>query len=239
MERLRAAPESVRTLYIEQGTDASDVVREAKRVGLRFVSVPKADFARQVGKVHAQGVFAEVEEFRYAGLETLLQKSSDRPVLFFLDRITDPQNLGNILRTAACFGGIALILPKHDSAEVNETVLRVACGGENYAPVARVTNLATACEQAKGAGYWIAAAAAEGGTPLPGADLPFPIGFLLGSEGEGLRPGLAKHTDLSVTLPMPGAGLSFNVATAAALIAYEVTCRRKEPEKCRKEKTKS
>lgn len=226
LERLKAAPQTIRRLSLEQETDASEIVRAAQERRVPFVSVSKQEFARQTQGLHAQGVLAEVEEFRYADLENLLRLPEPRPTLFFLDRITDPQNLGSILRTAACFGQIAVVIPKHDSAEVNETVLRVACGAENYAPVARVTNLAQASEKAKKAGYWIAGSAISGGSPLPTADWPTPLAVVLGSEGEGIRPGLKKQLELTLTLPMPGAPLSFNVATAAALFAYEITRRR-------------
>jgi 23S rRNA (guanosine2251-2'-O)-methyltransferase len=170
-------------------------------------------------------VLAETEPFRYAELEGLLRQS-DRPTLFLLDRVTDPQNLGAVLRTLACLGGFAVVLPRHDSVEVTESVLRVACGGENYVAVAQVTNLTQACEQAKKAGYWIAGAATAGGVPLHEADWPSPLGVVLGSEGAGIRRGLEKHLELKLTLPMPGAALSYNVATAAGLIAYEITRRR-------------
>ena len=228
IERLKAAPKTIRTLYLQQETDSADVVQAAKAAQISFTSLSKPAFAQTAGEIHAQGVLAEVEEFRYTPLADLLQKPEPRPTLLLLDRVTDPQNLGAILRTMACLGGIALALPKHDSAEINETVLRVACGGENYVPVARVTNLVQACESAKKAGYWIAGAAVSGGTPLQTVSWPRPIGVLLGSEGTGIRPGLVKHLDLTVTLPMQGAALSFNVATAAALIAYEITRCRQE-----------
>ena len=226
LERLQAAPKTIRTLIIQQGVDAPEVVRAAKAAGHYFTSKTKAEFARLAPDLHAQGVLAEVEEFQYAALEDLVRKPDPRPTLLFLDRVTDPQNLGAILRTVACLAGFALVLPKHDSVEVNETVLRVACGGENYVAVARVTNLAQASELAKKAGYWIAGAVSSGGTPLHEADWPEPLAVVLGSEGSGIRPGLEKHLDLKLTLPMPGADLSFNVATATALIAYEITRRR-------------
>lgn len=226
MERLKAAPHTIRTLILQQGIDASEVVHAAKACSLHFESVPKAAFTRMTREAHAQGILAEVETFRYVPLEELLKSKEPRLTLFFLDRITDPQNLGAILRTTACFGGFALVLPKHESSEVNETVLRVACGGENHTPVARVTNLVQASAQAKKAGYWIAGAASTGGTALHLADWPSPLGIVLGSEGGGIRPGLKKHLELTLTLPMPGADLSFNVATACALIAYEITRRR-------------
>ncbi len=228
IERLKSDPKTIRSLYLQQGVALPDVVQTAKAAGKVFVSVPKSDFTKLAGEVHAQGVLAEVEEFQYIPLEDLLKKPEPRPTLLLLDRVTDPQNLGAILRTCACLGGIALVLPKHDSALVNETVLRVACGGENYVPVSLVTNLVHACELAKEAGYWIAGAQTNDGEPIHKAAWPSPLGVVLGSEGGGIRPGLKKHLELTLTLPMPGAALSFNVATAAALIAYEITRRRLE-----------
>jgi len=226
LERLRAAPKTIRTLMIQQDTGAAEIVKAAQAAGIPFLSKSKQEFAQIAPDAHTQGVLAEVGEFRYAEIEDLLRRPEPRPTLILLDRVTDPQNLGAILRTLACFGGFAVVVPKHDSAEVTETVLRVACGGENYVPVARVTNLGTASEKAKKAGYWIAGTAPTGGTPLHSADWPVPLAVVLGSEGSGIRPGLEKQMELSLTLPMPGAALSFNVATAAALIAYEVTRRR-------------
>ena len=225
VERLRRAPKTIRALYLQSDTDAAEVVNAAKAAGVRFLPKPKEEILRMAGPAHAQGVVAEVEDFRYAELEDLL-KQEPRLTLLFLDRVNDPQNLGAVLRTTACLGNFAVVIPKHDSVEVTEAVLRVACGGENFTPVARVTNLAQASEKAKKAGYWVAGAAAEGGTPLHEADWPTPLAVVLGSEGSGIRPGLEKPLELTLTLPMPGADLSYNVATATALIAYEITRRR-------------
>ena len=228
MERLKSAPATVRSICLQEGADLLDIRQAAQAARVRLEVKPKNLFSRMAGDIHAQGVLAEVEEFRYADFEDLLrtQPVKTHTTLFFLDRITDPQNLGAIMRTLACLGGFAVVLPRHDSVEITETVLRVACGAENYLPVAQVTNLVQACEKAKKAGYWIAAAAVSGGTPLYEADWPTPLGIVLGSEGGGIRPGLEKHLELKLTLPMPGAPLSFNAATAAALIAYEITRRR-------------
>jgi len=226
LERLKTAPKTIRALILQQDTDAADLVKAAKSAGITFLSKSRHEFSRLAPEVHTQGVLAEVEDFRYTEIEELLRQAEPRPTLILLDRVTDPQNFGAILRTLACLGGFAVVLPRHESAEVNETVLRIACGGENHVPVARVTNLVQACEAAKEAGYWIAGAVPAEGTPLHAADWPVPLAVVLGSEGTGIRPGLEKQLDLKLSLPMPGAPLSFNVATAAALIGYEVTRRR-------------
>ncbi len=226
LERLKTAPKTIRALILQQDTDAADLVKAAQSAGITFLSKSRHEFSRLAPDLHTQGVLAEVEDFRYAEIEDLLRQAEPRPTLILLDRVTDPQNFGAILRTLACLGGFAVVLPRHESAEVNETVLRIACGGENHVPVARVTNLGAACEAAKEACYWIAGAVPAEGTPLHAADWPVPLAVVLGSEGTGIRPGLEKQLDLKLSLPMPGAPLSFNVATAAALIGYEVTRRR-------------
>lgn len=223
MERLRVRPQTVRAVFLEENFNDGELIQKVKAAKRPCTSISRSAFARVAGSVNAQGVAAEVEPFRYVDLEDLLGPSEPRPTLFFLDRVTDPQNLGAILRTLACLGNTAVVLPKHDSVEVTETVLRVACGGENHVPVARVTNLAQAAEVAKKAGFWMVGTALSGGTPLHAVQWPWPLAVVLGSEGGGIRPGLAKHMELNVTLPMPGAPLSFNVATAAALLAYEIT----------------
>jgi len=139
-----------------------------------------------------------------------------------LDNISDPQNLGAIIRSLACFGRFGVVFPKHDSCEVNETVLHVASGGENYVPISMVTNLSSALIEAKKSGYWISGAMVKGGEDVRQVKLPFPLCLVLGSEGKGLRPGIEKQLELKLSLPMKGAGLSFNVSVACAIFCYEI-----------------
>ncbi|MDD5731248.1 MAG: TrmH family RNA methyltransferase, partial [Candidatus Omnitrophica bacterium] len=96
-----------------------------------------------------------------------------------------------------------------------------------YVPVCLVTNVSLAVQKAKEAGYWIGATVVEGGEYPRNVSLNFPLCLLFGSEGEGIRPGLVKHTDYKLTLPMQGAGLSFNVAMAVGIFCYEIACQRK------------
>jgi 23S rRNA (guanosine2251-2'-O)-methyltransferase len=130
------------------------------------------------------------------------------------------------MRIAACFCGFALVIPRHSSCEVNETVIHVASGGENYVPVSQVTNLTTALREAKKTGYWAVGTVIEGGDDVNTVSLPFPLCLLLGSEGKGIRPGLQNLLDLKVSLPMKGAQLSLNVAMACAVFAHEIARQR-------------
>jgi len=226
--RLKENPKSIKRLLIEKGGRAGDIEQLCKSENIPICYIPEREFKHISGDIRAQGIILEVERFRYSLLEDVLDKPLENlPVMLFLDNLNDPQNLGGILRSAACFGGFALVLPRYDSVEVTDAVLRVAQGGENYVPVIQVNNLSWAMETAKGAGYWIAGAVVEAGEDLRRARLNFPLGLVIGSEAKGIRQGLLKHLDLKLTIPMQKAKLSFNVSTAAAIFCYELYRQRK------------
>jgi 23S rRNA (guanosine2251-2'-O)-methyltransferase len=127
------------------------------------------------------------------------------------------------MRTAACFGGFALVIPTGGSCEVNETVLHVASGGENYIKISRVSDLTGAVIKAKGAGYAVMGTlVGEEADDIYKVSLSFPLAFVLGSEGKGIRPDVKKHLDIKARIPMEGASLSFNVNMACAIFCYEV-----------------
>lgn len=227
LERIRTRPGSIRALYLQKRTDLSEVVKEAKKAGLEFKSVDKAWFVKKCGDVHAQGVMAEVDEFEYDSFKDILADCENNiTVPVFLDGITDPQNLGAIIRNLACLGGFSLVLPEHRSAQVNETVLRVANGGENYIKIAQVTNLATTLNKVREKGIVAAGAIVEDAESILEADIKFPMVLVVGSEGKGIRPGIRKNLDLKLSLPMQGAPLSYNASVAASLFCYEINRRR-------------
>jgi 23S rRNA (guanosine2251-2'-O)-methyltransferase len=222
LERIKADPGTIRSLYLQKRTDLSEVVKEAKKAGIVFKSVDKAWFLDRCGDVHAQGVMAEVAEFSYASFSQVLSDCLNGAVTpVFLDGVTDPQNLGAIIRNLACLGGFVIVLPEYGSAHVTEAVLRVANGGENYIKVAKVTNIATAVKKAREEGIWIGGAVVDGKDILE-TEFVFPMAAVIGSEGKGVRPGVKKCIDAAVSLPMRGAPLSYNVAVATALFCYEV-----------------
>ncbi|MEA3489152.1 MAG: RNA methyltransferase [Candidatus Omnitrophota bacterium] len=227
IERIKADPGSIIKLYLRERTDLSDVVREARNAGLEFESAAKTRFREMCGAVHTQGVMAEIKEFKYTPFSKILAECLDKiSVPVFLDGVTDPQNLGSIIRNLACLGGFTLVLPEHRSAQVNETVLRVASGGENYLGIARTVNIATTVKKAKAEGVLIAGAFVEDSDDILKTELRLPLAVVIGSEGKGIRPGIRKCLDVSVSLPMPGAPLSYNVAVAASLFCYEINRRR-------------
>ncbi|MBN2095647.1 MAG: RNA methyltransferase [Candidatus Aenigmarchaeota archaeon] len=227
IERMRVDPESIRAIYVEGGTHIEELSRIAHEIGFRLNKIPRDKFYRMSRGLNTQGVIAEVEDFVYNDYEDIVSAPDEiKPILVFLDGVTDPQNLGSIIRSLACLGGFCLVLPRRESVDVNETVLRVASGGESHMPICQVSNLSNAIIRAKREGYWIGATVVEGGVNPAKARLNFPLGLIFGSEGQGIRPGLMNRVDYMLTIPMKGADLSFNVAVAATLFCYEAAKQR-------------
>jgi 23S rRNA (guanosine2251-2'-O)-methyltransferase len=227
LECLKANPESIKRIFIQENFNALEIMEIIESANIPLKRVTEKELLRIKRADRLQGIVAEVDKFTYTPLEKLLYRSEDKPLSFiFLDSINDPHNLGSIMRITACFGDFAIVIPRHGSCEVNETVLHVASGGENFTPVSIVTNLSNALMEAKKAGYWAVGAVVEGGKDINNITLPFPLCLVLGSEGKGIRYGLQKHLDLKVTLPMGGAPLSLNVAMACAILCHEITRQR-------------
>jgi 23S rRNA (guanosine2251-2'-O)-methyltransferase len=226
-ERVRANPKTIRKILVDKVFSDTETLNLARKNKVRVEKVHSGQFYKFTKGKNAQGIIAEVEEYNYDAFDEMLSLERHyRPIMVFLDGLTDPQNLGSIIRTYACLGGFCLVLPKRGSVDVNETVLRVASGGENYVPICQVSNLGNSVLKAKKESYSIGATVAEGGKSLREAHFQYPVGLILGSEGSGIRPILEKYVDYRLTIPMCDAGLSFNVAVSAAIFGYELACRR-------------
>lgn len=222
-ERLKADPNSIKKVYINREFDGRQIVNAAKSANIPFERVDERRLINIKRADRLQGIVAQVEDFKYTDFDELLETSKDKNLsLICLDNITDPHNLGSIIRTAACFGGFSIIIPKHNSCEVNDTVMHVASGGENFVPISMINNMSTALIKAKNAGYWIAGAVVEEGEDINKVSLPFPVCLVLGSEGKGIRHGVRKQLEIKIRLPMKGAQLSFNVAMACAIFCHEI-----------------
>lgn len=226
LERLRADPGSIRRVYVQDNFKSPQIIDMISAGNIPLVKVNEKDLLKIKKADRLQGIVAETSKYVYASFEKLLKDQRDPAAFLFLDGLNDPHNLGSIMRIAACFGGFAIVIPDHGSCGVTEAVLHVASGGENFVPVAKVTNLSTALLKAKKAGYWAVGTVVDEGEDLNAVSLPFPLCLVLGAEGKGIRYGIQKHLDLKVTLPMKGAELSFNVAMAAAIFAHEINRQR-------------
>lgn len=220
----------------QAGDAVAALAAEARRQGVRVetrtrdeLDVMLADERARSGRMPAhQGVVAVVGgAFEYAALEDLLP--AEGPALIVaLDSVQDPHNLGAIVRSAHLLGAHGLVIPKDRAAQVTPVVTKVSAGATEHLPIAQVTNLARALEELKEAGLWLAGlAAGPEAKPLDELDATMPLGLVLGAEGTGIRPLVAKQCDFLVEIPMVGQGVgSFNVSVAAGIALYEVARQR-------------
>lgn len=229
-ERLKAKPRTIRNVFLQDNIELPHIEKLARK---NHISVDRMS-PRQLSKMkHAkdlQGVVAKVDKFSYAEFDDLVNLPKDKQLtLILLDGLNDPQNLGVIVRTAACFGGFAIVIPKFKACEVTEAVLHVASGGENFIQISMVSNISSTILKAKKKGYWIMGGVISGDAQdIDKVSIPFPLGLVLGSEGGGIRHGIDKQLDIKARIPMGGARLSFNVAMACAIFCHEISNRRKE-----------
>jgi 23S rRNA (guanosine2251-2'-O)-methyltransferase len=177
------------------------------------------ELSEAVGTRDHQGVLAWCEAFRYADAYELAR--TERPLLACLDQVSDPRNLGAVVRSAEGAGATGVVVPAHGSARVTPVVCRASAGAVEHLPVAVVTNLARYLAEIKGPDLWVAGAAGETGTPMWQADLSGGLAFVFGAEGKGLRPLVRKMCDLEVSIPQLGRVESLNVSVAAAVLLYE------------------
>ena len=201
----------------------------ANAAGASGVSVKRASRQRVEelarGGVH-QGVAARVEPYPYSGLEEIL--SIPDPLVLVLDGVTDPRNLGAVLRAADGAGASGVIIPKDRAVGVTVAAVKASAGASEHVLVARVTNLRRAVDTMKEAGLWIYAAEA-GGMPYTELDLAGAVALVLGSEGRGVRRLVRERCDGIVSIPMLGGVESLNVSVASAVLLYEARRRRGWP----------
>ena len=222
-----AAGERLRSIHVADDRKKDAVLRglleRARDLNVPVRFEPRAFFAELPFKAH-QGVVAISPPFSYASLHDVLGgRSRDGKRLYvLLDHLTDPHNVGAIVRTAECAGADALILPDRRSAGINATVRKSAAGAAAHLPIARVANLADAIRVMKKAGIWIVGAdAGPEAVEMTRADLNRDLALVVGAEGSGLAQLVKRECDYLVRIPMHGEIASLNASVAAAILMYE------------------
>jgi 23S rRNA (guanosine2251-2'-O)-methyltransferase len=206
-----------------------EVVSLARQAGVKVSYRTRDQLDAIAGSPHHQGVVARVASAEYLDLSALQQIPRERgeaPFFLALDQVQDPRNLGALLRTADVFGVHGVIVPKHRQVGVTAAAARTAMGAVESVPVTRETNLVGALEALKKSGVWVYGGVINGGVPVWGTDLSGPLCLVLGGEGEGLRPLVARACDILVSIPMTGSVGSLNVSSAGAVLCYEVARQR-------------
>ena len=202
---------------------------EAREAGAVVVSVDRRKLD-QMSLTHAhQGVIAQAAAHGYATVEDMLEEAAARgqaPLLVICDELSDPHNLGAILRTAECAGAHGVIIPKRRSVGLTSGVAKASAGAVEYMKVARVTNLAAAIRDLKEKGVWVFGTAAEGAVPMYQADLTGPTAIVIGNEGVGMSRLIKDACDMTVSIPMNGRISSLNASNAASILLYEAVRQR-------------
>lgn len=223
-------------LYVAQGIDiderVSDAVRTASDRGIPLLEVGRSELDRMTGGVLHQGIGLQVPPFAYESFEDLLAAAAEQvaPLIVALDGVTDPRNLGAVVRSAAAFGAQGVFLPERRAAGVTATAWRTSAGAAARVPVARVVNLTRALKQCQQAGFTVIGLDADGATALYDLEAAVgPLVVVVGSEGRGLSRLVGETCDLRVSIPMVSTVESLNASVAAAIALAEVARRRARP----------
>ncbi|HJV66023.1 MAG TPA: 23S rRNA (guanosine(2251)-2'-O)-methyltransferase RlmB [Geomonas sp.] len=191
----------------------------------------KGDLARLCGTEHHQGVALKVEPFPYADLDDLLENLKQRGdgLILVLDSVQDPHNLGALIRSAACAGAHAVVIPKDRAAGVTAAAEKASAGAAGTIPVAQVTNVSHALDELKKAGFWVYGADGSAKSSIFQQDLTGQVALVIGGEGEGIRPLVRKSCDQLVSIPMQGGVNSLNASVAGGILLFEVVRQRLTP----------
>ena len=231
IEALRAGT-AIDKIYLAKGDTDSALGHIANTARANGVVVVNADRRKldDMSRTHAhQGVIAVAAVREYASIEDIFQRAEERgeaPLIVLCDELSDPHNLGAVIRTAECAGAHGVVIPKRRSAGLTAIVAKTSAGAVSHIPVARVPNLTALMKELQKRGVWIFGAEMNGNTSLYEADLKGPAAIVIGSEGSGMSRLVAETCDFTVSIPMKGKINSLNASAAAAILLYEAVRQR-------------
>lgn len=226
------AGKTIDKIYFQKGEfdpTLAAVYKLAKEARTVMSYVDRNMLDKLSGDGNHQGVVIQVTDFEYCSVDDIISKAKEQnePLLIvLLDGITDPHNLGAIIRSAECFGAHGIVIPKHRSVLVNDTVVKVACGATEHMLIAKVTNINDTIRDLKEQNIWVYATDFDGKAPKD-ANLNGDIALVIGSEGEGIHALTKKLCDETLTIPQFGKVNSLNASVAAGITLYEAVRQRK------------
>ena len=230
-EALRAGRTIDKVFVAEGDTDRSlqRLAAQAKEAGAVIVPVDRRKLDQMSATRSHQGIIALVAAHDYFTVDDILEEAASRgenALIVICDELSDPHNLGAIMRTAECAGAHGVIIPTRRSVGLTATVAKASAGAVEYMKVARVTNINTCLSELKEKGVWVFGTAAEGSIPMYKADLTGPAAIVIGNEGDGLSQLVRKNCDVMVHIPMKGRISSLNASNAASILLYEAVRQR-------------
>ena len=228
-----AAGRAIDKVYLAEGNTDRALARlaaMAKQAGAVVVETDRRKLDQLSATGAHQGVIAVVAAHDYSSVDDIFARAAEKgepPLIVLCDELSDPHNLGAIIRTAECAGAHGVIIPKR-SVGLTAVVGKASAGALEYMPVARVSNLVNTIKELKERGVWVCGTAADGDTSLYRADLKGPTAIVIGSEGDGMSRLVAESCDYKVSIPMRGSISSLNASAAAAILLYEAVRQRAE-----------
>ena len=230
-EALRAG-RTIDKVFIADGDTDRGLQRlaaEAKEAGAVIVPVDRRKLDQMSFTRSHQGVIALAAAHDYYTIDDILEEAASRgenALIVICDELSDPHNLGAIMRSAECAGAHGVVIPKRRSVGLTATVAKASAGAVEYMKVARVTNISNTINELKEKGVWVFGTAAEGSIPMYKADLTGPAAIVIGNEGDGMSQLVRKNCDVMVHIPMKGRISSLNASAAASILLYEAVRQR-------------
>lgn len=233
LETLKSNPKDLTKIIFMKNMKPEPRMKEilslAKENGINLLSLHKFDFekyfqSRDKKEGISQGMIGFIKDFEYTPLKELLHKieNIENPLLIILDEITDPHNFGAIIRSAVCLGANGIIIPRHNSAEVNHTVIKTSSGAVNYIPISMETNLNNVIKILKQNAFTIIGTDIQASATTFNSELKKAVCLIVGSEGKGIRMSLKNNCDELVRIPMAGGFNSLNASVSTAIFMYEI-----------------
>ncbi|MGA9871226.1 MAG: 23S rRNA (guanosine(2251)-2'-O)-methyltransferase RlmB [Rhodococcus sp. (in: high G+C Gram-positive bacteria)] len=233
VECLRAGVPAT-ALWVAVGTDSDERLKESVQragdAGISILEVPRSDLDKLSANGLHQGLALQVPPYRYAHPDDLIgaaRSHAEPPLLVALDNITDPRNLGAVVRSVAAFGGHGVVIPQRRSASVSAVAWRTSAGAAARLPVARATNLTRTLKDWQTKGVMVVGLDAEGDTTLDEFDGTGPIAIVVGSEGKGLSRLVRENCDSILSIPMAGPVESLNASVAAGVVLADIARQRR------------
>ena len=217
----------LKTIFIAQGTQEGDyvdkVIEMAKGAGVEYEIVPRKKIEYYASGLNHQGVMAKARPYEYAAIGEIMAacQDDDHALVYVLDHITDVGNFGAIVRSAEVVGAAGIIIPSKRSVDVVASTYKTSAGAVSRMKIAKVSNIATACDRLRDNGFWVAGASEKAEGSCWEAPLAGKVGLVMGSEGDGISRIVQKKCDFFVKLPQLGEIGSLNVSCAAAALGYE------------------
>lgn len=232
IEAIKSGKE-IEKIYVSKtaGGNISKIINFAKEAGIVVSTTDNDTLSELAGSRNHQGVVAVGAVYKYFDVDDLLEyaeQKKEKPFLLILDEITDPHNLGAIIRSAEAFGVHGIIIPKRRAVGVNATVVKTSAGAVEHMRIAKVSNINNTIRGLKERGLWIVGTDVNAGKSFEELNYDFPVAFVIGNEGKGVSKLVLQNCDFVVKIPMKGKINSLNASVAASILIYQVVSKRKD-----------